>query len=241
MQVLQLLEHILKLHLQPRVILPEHRERLLPLVREIRVQRLIVKRRHHLRHRLLRIRPADHRRPRLLRRRLQLGNEMLPLHRQLLVAPRHLHVPRRQIRPVLPHHRHPQREPAPHPLIHLLPHLHLRQPKLRPKPLQHLVPMLDLDERPPLLVTRPPQRHEHIPRLQRPLRRRHQIRNPHRETLVVEPEHHQLHLRRHLLSKTILRLQHRPVRPRAEFKSERRLASPVRRKIALRRELPEFP
>ena len=239
--MIELPQRILELRLPERIVLPENRECLLPLMRKERIKRLIVERRDHLRDGLLRIGPGDHRGPRLLLRGLHFGSEMLPLHRELLVAPRHVHVARSEVGAVLTHHRDVQREAAAHPLGYFLFHLLLREAEFRPETLEHLSAVLDLDERPARVVARAPERHEFIARLQRPLRRGDEVRDFHGEALVVELQHLHVQLRRHLFAEAILRLQHRTVRPCTELERQRPLARAVRRERALHRDRAEFP
>ena len=114
----------------------------------------------------------NHGGPGFLLSRLELGDEMLPLHRQLLVGPGHVDVAGLQIGAVLADHRHVQREAAPHGLGHRLLDRLLRSARFGPEALQELAAMFDLDERPGPIVAAAPEGHEFLARLQLPFRRR---------------------------------------------------------------------
>ena len=155
----------------------------LPVVRQVGVQRRVVQRRHHLGHRLLRVRAGDHRRPGFLLRRLELRDEVLPLDRQLLVGPRHLDLLRVQVGPVLADHRHAHGEAAAHGLGDRLLDRHLRLRRLRSSSLQQLAAGARSRRTPGPVVAGAPQGQQLLARLQRPLRRRDHVRHLDRQLL----------------------------------------------------------
>ena len=125
--MLKALHHVREASATLRVVVTEYAKLIHPMMRRELIQRRVVESRHQLGSipagrgpvvPCLRRRVRHHQRPRLLLARPELRREMLPLQVELLVAPRHVHVARHQIRTVLAHLRDVQREPAAHRLRH---------------------------------------------------------------------------------------------------------------------------
>src|SRR5437588_6674580 len=171
--------HVSKLRSRSGIILAKYVEPLHPTVRGESIQRLVIKRRHHLRHCSfgrngvlerrsvgLAITPFLHhsitpffhgQRPGLLLSWLQLRNEMLPFKFKFLVFPWHIDVTRFQIATVFVHLGDVQCEAAAHRLGNGHFYLLLCLARFRPISLEHLVPMLYLDKCSPFVIARAPE------------------------------------------------------------------------------------
>ena len=82
---------------------------------------------------------------------------------------------------------------------------------LGPIALDHLVAVLDLDERSPCFIARPPQRRELLARLRLPVRRGQQLRNLNGQLRRLGLQDLERELAGDSLAKPILRLQDRPI------------------------------
>ena len=152
LQMLEAFDAVLEPRVQIRMVRVEGVERLLPGVRQVSVQRRVIKARDHFGHGLLRIWTGDHCRPRLLVGRTQLRNKVFPLDCQVLVRPRDIHAVSREVGSVLAHHGDSHRESAAHLFGDRLLYLDLSAIGFRPVALDLLAPMFDFDERACLTV-----------------------------------------------------------------------------------------
>src|SRR5436190_15635740 len=100
---------------------------------------------------------------------------MIPLHRQVLVGPRHIDTVELRHEPILAHLGNKHREASAMLLRYFERERLLRPSRLRPEALHDFVPVHDLDEGPALVITRSPHRSEGVARLEPA------VRNPHPE------------------------------------------------------------
>src|SRR5208283_2403062 len=117
-------------------------------------------------------------------------------------------------------------EAAAHRLGHRELDLLLGLPGLGPIALHQLVPLLDFNKRPPGLITRSPPRHELLPWLHLPIRRRQQLRYLNGQVRRLRLQHLQREPAGDFLAEPILRLEHRAVSSRRQL--ERELPTSIR-------------
>ena len=182
-----------------------------PVVRLVSVQGLVVEGGHHLGHRLLGFGSGNHGRPSLLYTRFQLGGEALPFYGKVLVRPRDVDLPSRQIGPVFSNVSDVNGESATHGLGHLLLDACLCCPFVRPKGLQGLSSMDDLHECPSAPVARAPHGLERIARLDRPGGSGDVIGNLYGESLRFRIHHQNGQQSLDLLAEAVLGLKNGPI------------------------------
>ena len=199
---------------RPRLRLPPKPvKRLHPSMLLHAVQRRIIQHCRHLHRRTFSPSPANCQAPRVRRPRHQLRRQMLPLHHQFLVPPRHPHRNHLRHHPPLPHLTDPHIQSAPVRLGNPIPNPLLAPRRIGPKPLHHFPAMLNLHQRPHPIITRSPQRPQFLPRLQFPTRSPAPVRHPNPESLRPGIHHHHVRLRSHFLPEPVVPAIHHPVRP----------------------------